>query len=123
MPRITISQEDLKKLQMTITTALLHSMRVNKYYPIDVAFSDLEYFGLSITTFLSYQGQHKIRLYIGSTRIQDRASRLMRKTTDYIELIRGIGEFQLEKPEYCTKDWIPSTWITVLGKLLHINGG
>ena len=60
---------------------------------------------------------------MGSTKKDNRTSKLMQITKDYAELLSRIGQFPLEFPKQQMNKWMSKTCMTGLGTFLYKSNG
>ena len=110
LPCLKIPHKTLKKIFRPVLTNILHSLNLNKNFPLDIVHASNKYFGLEIDDFHFRRGIAQIQYVLGHLNIMDRTGELISIALDNSELIGGMGSM--------LHDHIPHTWLKALCQFL-----
>ena len=115
----TLTRKELKKLFRPVLDTILHSLGLNKHFPLSLTHAGPTWLGLGIDEFSSVHGVAQLQLLLGHLNIQDRTGTLIEIERDYLELLAGLGKCPLAHPIITQYEYLPNTWITSICSFLH----
>ena len=117
----TIDHNDLKKMFRLVLDELLHTLGLNKNFPLALVHAGTNSMGLGIEDLPTMQGISQLQLLLGHANKQDRTATLILIERDYLELTIGVGRCPLLEPYIATLEHVPDTWMTSICSFLHKN--
>ena len=113
---IGYSQNQLKEIQSKITGPCIAAAGYSSKMPRSVIFGPVEYGGLEWDDCLLISIYEKLKLLIGSIRLQDKLGRMLEIQLTWLQLFAGSSTPLLEEKKYIC--YLPEGWIKHLHKLL-----
>ena len=118
----SIQHKDIKRLFRPVLTLLLHTLGLNRNFPLALVHSGPEDLGLGIDEFPTTQGIAQLQLLLGHLNVWDRTGKLIAITLGTLELEIGLGKCPLWHPHTTTLEHVTPTWLTSIGEFLHRTG-
>ena len=115
----SIKGKDLKKLFRPVLDVILHTLGLNKHFPLALVHAGPDALGLGINDLPTIQGIAQLQLLLGHLNKADRTGKLILITLGSLELEIGLGKCPLWHPYTTTLEHVSDTWITSIGRFLH----
>lgn len=115
----TIEYKKLKKLFRSVLDQIMHSLGLNKNFPLALVHAGPDWLGLGVDDLPTMQGVAQLQLLLGHVNKQDRTGELIHIERDHLEVIIGVGKCPLKDPHITQMDHAPRTWITSISEFLH----
>ena len=123
LPCTTFNRKDIEKLFRPVLDEILHTLGINKHFPLDVVHGDSKYFGLEIDNAYFLQGISHLKFFLGHTNMMDRTGDLLAIATDYVHMQTGLEHHPLAHPSTVIHKYVPGSWISNLAQFLSYADG
>ena len=117
-----LQRTDLRRLFRPVKDVLLHTLGLNKKFPLALVHSGPGDLGLGIDEFAATQGIAQLQLLLGHLNMMDRTGNLIGITLGTLELEIGLGKCPLWHPYVATLEHVTPTWLTSISSFLHQTG-
>ena len=118
----SIATRSLKRLFCPVMDVILHTLGLNKHFPLDLVHEGPESLGLGIDNMAMVQGIDQLQLLLGNLNKTDCTGTLIIIALSYLELEIGLGKCPLGHPHTTTLEHVTMTWITSIAHFLHRTG-
>ena len=115
----SIQQNDLKRLFRPVLDVLLHTLGLNKRFPLALVHAGPDALGLGIDDLPTLQGVAQLQLLMGHLNKADRTGDLIEITLGSLEMEIGLGKCPLWYPHTTTLEHVSDTWVSSIGRFLH----
>lgn len=119
MPCLRIPESQMKKLFRPVLDEILHTLNLNKNFPLNAVHRGCKLFGLEIDDAYHMQSIAQMKYFLGHTNMGDRTGDLIQIAVNYLELVSGIGGSPLLYPHNLQHPHVPQTWVKGLVVYLH----
>ena len=109
-------------LYRPVLDTLLHTLGLNKHFPLALVHAGPGSLGLGIDDFSTVQGVAQLKLLLGHMNMNDRTGELAAITVGSLELEVGMGKCPLWHPHVTKLDHVTTTWVSSIGRFLHRMG-
>ena len=101
---------------------ILHTLGLNKHFPMALVHAGPESLGLGIDDMAMVQGITQLQLLLGHLNKTDCTGTLIIIALSYLELENGLGKCPFGHLHTTTLEHVTMTWITSIGHFLHRTG-
>lgn len=115
----SIEQTELKRVFRPVLDIILHTLGLNKHFPLALVHAGPDDLGLGIDDLPTIQGVAQLQLLMGHLNKADRTGTLLEITLGVLELEIGLGKCPLWWPHTTTLEHVSDTWLTSIGRFLH----
>ena len=110
---------NLKRLFRPVLDVILHTLGLNKRFPLALVHSGPEALGLGIDDLPTLQGVAQLQLLLGHLNRADCTGDLIEITLGSLEMEIGLGRCPLWYPHTTTLKHVSDTWASSIGRFLH----
>ena len=115
----SVEYHDLKRLFRPVLDVILHTLGLNKHFPLALVHSGPAALGLGIDDLPTLQGVAQLKLLLGHFNRADRTGDLIEITLGTLEMEIGLGRCPLWHPHTTTLEHVSDTWASSIGRFLH----